>query len=87
MMEVFSGQGMEQMGINLQDLFGGQPLAEAPSQAPGARFGACRILAQEEAQKLIDMDEVTSQALERAEQSGIVFIDEIDKIAICKGRK
>lgn len=42
---------------------------------------ARRILAQEEAQKLIDMDEVVSQAIERAEQTGIIFLDEIDKIA------
>lgn len=85
MMEVFSGQGMEQMGINLQDLFGGM-LPKRHRKRRVRVSEARRILAQEEAQKLIDMDEVTSQALERAEQSGIVFIDEIDKIAIGEGR-
>ncbi len=80
MMEVFSGQNMEQMGINLQDLFGGM----LPKRLKKRRVRvaeARRILAQEEAQKLIDMDEVTTEALQRAEQTGIVFIDEIDKIA------
>ncbi|REJ32970.1 MAG: HslU--HslV peptidase ATPase subunit, partial [Bacillota bacterium] len=47
---------------------------------------ARRLLAQEEAQKLIDMDEVAAQALKRAEESGIVFIDEIDKIASTGGK-
>ena len=42
---------------------------------------ARKVLTQEEAQKLIDMDEVTQEAVYRAEQSGIIFIDEIDKIA------
>lgn len=80
MMEVFSGQGMEQMGVNLSDMFGGLlPKRERKRRLKVAE--ARRVLTQEEAQKLIDMDEVTAAALERAEQTGIVFIDEIDKIA------
>lgn len=80
MMEVFSGQGMEQMGINLSDMFGG--LLPKRQRKRRLRVSeARRVLTQEEAQKLIDMDEVTAIALERAEQTGIVFIDEIDKIA------
>lgn len=84
MMEVFSGQGMEQLGVNLQDLFGGM-LPKRMKKRRVRVAEARRILAQEEAQKLIDMDEVTSVALQRAEQMGIVFIDEIDKIASTSG--
>ncbi len=85
MMEVFSGQSMEQMGINLQDLFGGMLPKRRRKRRVRVRE-ARRLLAQEEAQKLIDMDEVTVQALQRAEESGIVFIDEIDKIAAGDGK-
>ncbi|MFS8664639.1 MAG: ATP-dependent protease ATPase subunit HslU [Limnochordales bacterium] len=84
-MEVFSGQGMEQMGINLQDLFGGifpKRMRRRRVRVKEARH----ILQQEEAQKLIDMDEVAAEALQRAEQTGIVFIDEIDKIAAGGGK-
>lgn len=85
MMEVFSGQGMEQMGINLNDMLGGLfPKRQRKRRLKVAE--ARRVLTQEEAQKLIDMDEVTAIALERAEQSGIVFIDEIDKIAMSGGQ-
>lgn len=84
-MEVFSGQGIEQMGINLQDLFGGM-LPKRRRKRRVKVSEARRLLAQEEAQKLIDMDEVAAQALKRAEESGIVFIDEIDKIASTGGK-
>ncbi|MDI3534746.1 MAG: ATP-dependent HslUV protease ATP-binding subunit HslU [Thermosediminibacterales bacterium] len=80
MLEVFSGSGVEEMGVNLQDIFGGL----FPKKKKKRRVmisEARKILSQEEAQKLIDMDEVTSEAIKRAEQSGIIFIDEIDKIA------
>ncbi|HEY8496798.1 MAG TPA: ATP-dependent protease ATPase subunit HslU [Limnochordales bacterium] len=84
-MEVFSGQGMEQMGVNLQDLFGG--LLPKRYRKRKVRVAEARqILQQEEAQKLIDMDEVTAEALRRAEQTGIIFIDEIDKIAVTGGK-
>jgi len=84
-MEVFSGHGMEQMGINLQDVFGG--LLPKRHRRRRVRVREARtILQQEEAQKLIDMDEVTAEALRRAEQTGIVFIDEIDKIAAGVGQ-
>ncbi|MGI6318375.1 MAG: ATP-dependent protease ATPase subunit HslU [Dethiobacteria bacterium] len=80
MFEVFSGLGMEEMSTNIQDMFGNL----FPSKKKKKRVSlkqARRILQQEEGEKLIDMDEVISEAIERAEQMGIVFLDEIDKIA------
>ncbi|MGM0651456.1 MAG: ATP-dependent protease ATPase subunit HslU [Bacillota bacterium] len=80
MMDIFSGQGMEEMGINLQDVLGNL----VPPKKKKRRVTvseARKILEQEEAQRLIDMDAVTGDALERAEQLGIIFLDEIDKIA------
>lgn len=78
--EVFSGTGVEEMGINFQDIFGGiLPKKRKKRRVTVAE--ARKIFTQEEAQKLIDMDEVTSLAVEQAEESGIIFIDEIDKIA------
>lgn len=80
MLEVFSGAGVEEMGINIQDLFGHlMPKRKRKRKLPVSE--ARKILEQEEAQKLIDMDEVTSEAVRRAEHSGIIFLDEIDKIA------
>ncbi|HEX6971620.1 MAG TPA: ATP-dependent protease ATPase subunit HslU [Limnochordia bacterium] len=79
-LEVFSGSGVEEMGVNLQDLFGGL-LPKRKKRRRVTVAEARRILTQEEAQKLIDMDEVTAEAIRRVEQSGIVFLDEIDKIA------
>lgn len=80
MLEVLGAGGTEEMGINLQDLLGGfLPKRRKKRRVTVAE--ARRILAQEEAAKLIDMDEVVAEAIERAENSGIVFIDEIDKIA------
>lgn len=80
MMDIFSGQGMEEMGINLQDMLGNiVPPKKKKRKVSVAE--ARKMLEQEEAQRLIDMDAVTGDALKRAEQLGIVFLDEIDKIA------
>lgn len=80
MVEVFSGTGMEEMGVNVQDLLGG--LLPRRKKKRTVRIGeARRLLAQEEARKLVDMDEVKREAVHKVEQSGIVFIDEMDKIA------
>ncbi len=74
------GAGMEEMGINLQEMLGAfMPKRKKKRKMPVRE--ARKILANEEAQKLIDMDEVISIGVNRAEQSGIVFLDEIDKIA------
>ncbi len=80
MVEVFSGQGMEEMGIHLKDML--SHLMPTKTKQRRVRIGeARRLLVQEEAQKLVDMDEVIAQAVRRAENSGIVFLDEVDKIA------
>jgi ATP-dependent HslUV protease ATP-binding subunit HslU len=79
--EVISNAGLEQMGFDisqLQNLFGGgQRRKRRRVRVPEA----LDLLAQEEAGKLIDMDKVQREAVHRAEQSGIIFLDEIDKIA------
>ncbi|MBE3574833.1 MAG: ATP-dependent protease ATPase subunit HslU [Firmicutes bacterium] len=80
MLEVFSNAGVEEMGINVQDLLGGL-LPRRRKRRKVTVAEARPILQQEEAQKLIDMDAVIREAVSRAENSGIVFIDEIDKIA------
>ncbi len=79
-MEMFSGMGMEEMGMNIQDLFGNMmPKKKKRKRLPVKQ--ARRILQQEEAEKRVDMDEIINEAVSRAEQSGIVFLDEIDKVA------
>jgi ATP-dependent HslUV protease ATP-binding subunit HslU len=80
MVEVFSGQGMEEMGINLRDMLS-NVLPQRTKQRRLRVVEARKLLVQEEAQKLVDMDEVTPQAIRRVEDSGIVFLDELDKIA------
>jgi len=79
-LEVFTMGGMEELGINLHDMLGNF-LPRKKKKRKVTISDARRILAQEEAQKLIDMDEVIALAIERAEQTGIIFLDEIDKIA------
>lgn len=79
MMQVFGPMGMEEMGMNLQDLLGGMGRKRKKRRVRVAE--AKDLLAAEEATKLIDMDAVQREAIRRAEQSGIIFIDEIDKVA------
>ena len=82
--EIFTPQGMEELGVNFQEMFSGiMPKKKKIRKLSVAE--ARRYLVQEEAAKLIDMDEVIAEALERAENSGIVFVDEIDKIADREG--
>lgn len=79
-MQIFSPVGLEEMGINLQEIFGNfmpKKVKKRKVTVPEA----LTILTQQEAQKLIDMEEVMREALKRVEDSGIVFIDEIDKVA------
>ena len=80
MIEVISGAGVEEMDINIKDFLGNlfpQRKKRRKAKVPEA----LQILLQEEAQKLIDMDSVVREAIRRVEQSGIIFLDEIDKIA------
>ncbi|WP_274361490.1 ATP-dependent protease ATPase subunit HslU [Paenibacillus thermotolerans] len=80
MLDMLSGQGNEQMGMNMQEMFGSfLPKRTKRRKLPVKE--ARKVLTQEEAQKLIDMDDVGQESIRRAEQSGIIFIDEIDKIA------
>ncbi|OPY09297.1 MAG: ATP-dependent protease ATPase subunit HslU [Syntrophaceae bacterium PtaB.Bin095] len=79
MIEVFSSSGVEDMGLNIKEMFGNifpQKKKERKVKVPEA----LEILTQQEAQRLVDMDKVTRNAIERVEQSGIIFLDEIDKI-------
>ncbi len=77
--EIFSNVGMEEMGINFKDMLGGL-LPKNTRRRKIKVPEAMELLSQEEAQNLIDMDKVIRQAREKVEQSGIIFLDEIDKI-------
>ncbi len=77
---IVSNVGMEEIEMNLKEMLGGL-LPEKTRRRKVKVPDALRLLAQEEAAKLVDMDKVTREALQRVEQSGIVFLDEIDKIA------
>ncbi|MDD2317260.1 MAG: ATP-dependent protease ATPase subunit HslU [Desulfobacterales bacterium] len=77
--EVFSNVGMEELGINFKDMFGGL-FPKATKKRKIKVADAMKLLAEEEAQRLVDMDRVVREAVEKVEQSGIIFLDEIDKI-------
>jgi len=84
MIDVVSGQGMEEMGNNLKDMLGGM----FPKRGKRKKMKipeAFKVLAREEAEKLIDPEKLAEEAIERAQQNGIIFIDEIDKIIGQKG--
>ena len=79
-MEMFSGTGMEEVGFNFQELVGGM----FPKKKKKRRVSvdeALKVLVLQEAEKLIDAEEIKRLAIERAEQHGIIFVDEMDKIA------
>ena len=82
-MQIMGPMGMDEMGINLQDMIGSM----VPKKTKTKKMkisDAFKILEAEEAEKLIDMDAIVREALRRAQQNGIVFIDEIDKVASTK---
>ncbi|HEX6159358.1 MAG TPA: ATP-dependent protease ATPase subunit HslU [Thermoanaerobaculia bacterium] len=78
--EIFTPQGVEEMGVNVKDMLPG--LFGGKTRRKKMRVGEAReILIQEEAEKLVDQQNVAREAIDRVEQSGMVFLDEIDKIA------
>lgn len=80
MFDMLQGSGMEQFGMDMQDAFS----QFLPSQKKKRKLKvreARKVLTQQEASKLVDMEEVQQEAIRRAEDTGIIFIDEIDKIA------
>ncbi|HOO40394.1 MAG TPA: ATP-dependent protease ATPase subunit HslU [Syntrophales bacterium] len=84
MIEIFSSSGVEDMGLNIKEMFGNlfpQKKKKVRMKVPEAMD----ILEEEEAQRLVDMEKVTRIALDRVEQSGIIFLDEIDKIVGADG--
>jgi ATP-dependent HslUV protease ATP-binding subunit HslU len=84
MVEIFSNAGMEEMGINFKDMLGGlfpKGIKRRKLKVPDAMDA----LAHEEAQGLVDMEKVVTCAIEKVEQAGIIFIDEIDKIVAKNG--
>jgi ATP-dependent HslUV protease ATP-binding subunit HslU len=78
--EIFSSAGIEEMDVNIKDMLSGlfpKKTKKRKVKVPEA----LDVLTEEEAQKLIDMDKVVKQAIQRVEESGIIFFDELDKIA------
>ncbi|MBF0229570.1 MAG: ATP-dependent protease ATPase subunit HslU [Desulfamplus sp.] len=80
MIEIFTNAGMEEMGINMKDMLGSM-MPKNTKRRKVKVSEAMKILSQEEAAHLVDMEKVTSEAVDLVEQSGIIFLDEIDKIA------
>ncbi|MBI1802877.1 MAG: ATP-dependent protease ATPase subunit HslU [Ignavibacteria bacterium] len=79
-MQIFGPISMEEMGVNIQEMFG-NIMPKKTKKRKVTVNEARQFLTQEESQKLIDTDAMIKEALERLENSGIIFIDEIDKIA------
>ena len=85
-MQVLGPMGMDDMSMNLQEMFSSM-IPKKKKKRKTAIKEARKIIAQEEAEKLIDMEAVQKEAIKRVQESGIVFIDEIDKIAGAKSQQ
>ena len=86
LMQVMGPMSLEEMGINMQDVFSN--ILPRKSKRRKLNVAEARmLLIQEESQKLVDMEKVVKEALQRVENSGIIFIDEIDKIASSRGQQ
>ena len=83
-LSIMTPQGIEEMGVQFKDLLGGM-MPQKTKQRRMKVTAARAALEAEEAAKLIDMDQAREAAVERVEQNGIVFIDEIDKVAVGGG--
>ncbi|MEX0823126.1 MAG: ATP-dependent protease ATPase subunit HslU [Balneolaceae bacterium] len=81
MMQVFGPQGMEEMGVNLQDMLGNLSKGGNKAKRTLPIHEAREVLLEQEAEKLIDHEAAVQEALDRIQNQGIVFIDEIDKVA------
>lgn len=81
MMQVFGPQGMEEMGVNLQDMLGNLTRGSRKTKRKMPISEAREVLLEQESEKLIDHEAAVQEALERIQNQGIVFIDEIDKVA------
>ena len=79
-MQVLGPFGMDDMGINMQEIIG-NIMPKKKKKRKTTIADARSLIAQEEAQKLIDMESVQKEAIQRVEDTGIVFIDEVDKVA------
>jgi ATP-dependent HslUV protease ATP-binding subunit HslU len=79
LIEIFSGAGLEEMDINVKEIFG-QILPSKSKKRKVKVREAVEIITQQESQKLIDFDKVVEKAIRRTEQNGIIFLDELDKI-------
>jgi ATP-dependent HslUV protease ATP-binding subunit HslU len=84
MVEVFSNMGMEELGFNFRDMMGNMFPKNSKKRKMKVK-DALQVIEEEEAQSLIDMDSVSKKAIELTEQSGIIFLDEIDKVAAKSG--
>ncbi len=83
-MQILGPMNLEEIGVNLQDVFG-KLMPKKMKKRKLSIADAKKILVQEEAQKLIDQDAAVKEAIQRVENSGIVFLDEVDKIAGNRG--
>ena len=81
MMQVFGPQGMEEMGVNLQDMLGNLARGGKKTKRTLPISEARELMLETESEKLIDHEAAVQEALERVQNQGIVFIDEIDKVA------
>ncbi len=80
MIDFVGGQGMEEMGVNLRDMFGN--LFPAKTVRRKIKISDARkVLLRDEQESLVDMEDITRRAIEKTESSGIIFLDELDKIA------
>ena len=77
---IWGAGGMEELGLNLQDMLGGM-FPKQRRRRTVTVGEARRILVDQEAERMVDMEQATGEAIDRAEQAGIIFIDEMDKIA------
>src|SRR5207237_8410721 len=85
-MKNLGSQGMEEMGLNLQEVLGNLPFGKKSKKRKLTVPEARRLLAQDEAEKLVDKDSVARDALERVQSNGVVFLHDVDKVVLLAGQ-